>query len=237
LRTAFGLPEDRVVVTGDPRDDVLCQGSAQERRARAHSVLSRLLPLDEFRGCRLLLYAPTWRDGERDPGVPSAAQWIRIARYLQATDSVLLVRPHPLGVGEYAAGTSASDRILLLTARQLSDITPVLPAVDTLITDYSSIAYDFALTGSRIVFLAPDLPHYIQSRGLYQEYSEFSGGSEVSSWDGVVDLLELCEGDPKLAAEMTRHVEKLRDEHHEFRDGRNTERVYLEIRQRLKARA
>ena len=236
LRSAFGLPQDRIVVTGDPRDDVLCQGSAPERSTRARAVLSAVLPLQEFPGCRVALYAPTWRDGERDPGVPSPAQWGRIAQYLQATDSVLLVRPHPLGVGEYAVGTTASDRILLLTARQLSDITPVLPAVETLITDYSSIAYDFALTGSRIVFLAPDLPHYRGSRGLYQEYSKFSGGAEVTSWDGVVDLLERLDADPDAATNVARHVEMLRDTHHEFRDGRNTERVYHEILRRLKAR-
>jgi CDP-glycerol glycerophosphotransferase (TagB/SpsB family) len=196
-----------------------------------------LLPLTKFPGCRVALYAPTWRDGERDPSVPSAAQWRRVAQYLQAANSVLLVRPHPLGVGEYAAGTTASDRILLLTVGQLSDITPALPAVDTLITDYSSIAYDFALTGSRIVFLAPDLPHYSSSRGLYQEYSEFSGGTEVTSWDGVVDLLERLDADPHVASDLARHSAKLRDEHHEFFDGRNTERVYHEILQRLKARA
>lgn len=237
LRSAFGLPGDRVVVTGDPRDDVLCQGTAAERAAVARATLSGLLPLAEFSGARTLLYAPTWRDGDRDPGVPSAAQWQRVAGFLAATDSVLLVRPHPLGVGEYLAGTAAHARILLLTARQLADVTPVLPAIDVLVTDYSSIAYDFALTDGMIVFLAPDLARYSASRGLYQPYPEFSGGTEVDSWDGVLDLLAGSDADPEIAAKLRRHTERLRDQHHTFLDGRNTERVYHEIRNRLKIRA
>ena len=233
LRTAFGLPSSRVIVTGDPRDDVLSRGTAAERRALARQGLSPVLPLHKFPGCRVLLYAPTWRDGERDPGVPTPAQWQRIAAYLELTDSVLAIRPHPLGVGEYLGGTTAYPRILLLTPKQLGDVTPVLPAIDVLITDYSSIAYDFALTGGSIVFFAPDLEEYRRSRGLYQAYPEFSGGTETDSWDGVLEVLRHRDDDEEFAARLRTHSVLLRAAHHEFLDGRNTERVYNEIRHRL----
>ncbi|MEO7006323.1 MAG: CDP-glycerol glycerophosphotransferase family protein, partial [Terrimesophilobacter sp.] len=233
LRTAFGLPSSRVIVTGDPRDDVLSRGTAAERRALARQRLSPVLPLHKFPGCRVLLYAPTWRDGERDPGVPTPAQWQRIAAYLELTDSVLAIRPHPLGVGEYLGGTTAYPRILLLTPKQLGDVTPVLPAIDVLITDYSSIAYDFALTGGSIVFFAPDLEEYRRSRGLYQAYPEFSGGTETDSWDGVLEVLRHRDDDEEFAARLRTHSSLLRAAHHEFLDGRNTERVYKEIRHRL----
>jgi CDP-glycerol glycerophosphotransferase (TagB/SpsB family) len=233
LRTAFGLPAGRVAVTGDPRDDVLCQGTAAQRRETARETLSTALPLHEFPGCRVLLYAPTWRDGERDPGVPTPLQWQRIAAYLELTDSVLLIRPHPLGVGEYVGGTTAFPRIMMLAPDQLSDVTPVLPAIDVLITDYSSIAYDFALTDGIIAFLAPDLDRYSHSRGLYQPYTEFSGGTETDSWDGVLELLRRSDDDADFAAGLRTHSARLRAAHHEFLDGRNTERVYKQIRRRL----
>jgi CDP-glycerol glycerophosphotransferase (TagB/SpsB family) len=236
LRTAFGLPADRVVITGDPRDDVLCRGTAAERLAAARETLSTVLPLHEFPGCRVLLYAPTWRDGERDPGVPTPSQWQRIAAYLDLTDSVLLIRPHPLGVGEYVGGTTAFPRIMMLAPDQVGDVTPVLPAIDVLITDYSSIAYDFALTGGSIVFLAPDLDGYQRSRGLYQPYTEFSGGTETDSWDGVLEVLRHSDDDAEFAARLRAHSARLRAAHHEFLDGRNTERVYKEIRRRLPLR-
>jgi CDP-glycerol glycerophosphotransferase len=233
LRTAFDLPDARVVVTGDPRDDVLLLGSDAERTASARALLFEGLAMPPT-GQRVLLYAPTWRDGEADPGIPSAAEWERIVRMLDDTDSLLVVRPHPHGVGDYADGFAASPRIVLLSATACADVTPVLPAVDVLVTDYSSIAFDFALTGRPIVFLAPDVESYSASRGLYAPYESFSGGTEVRDWTHVVERLEAVIADPAARKRAAEHSEALAAAHHAFRDGRNTDRVYSQIVSRLK---
>ena len=233
LRTAFDLPEHRVVVTGDPRDDVLVAGDETGRSATARSLLFAALGVAD-EGRRVLLYAPTWRDGEVDPGVPSAAEWHAIVARLEATDSVLVVRPHPHGVGDYAAGFALSDRVVLLDSARCTDVTPVLPAVDLLITDYSSIAYDFALLGRPIVFLAPDVAAYAASRGLYVDYDTFSGGTQASSWNELLDLLDRAGSDGPARAALAAHAVELADAHHAFRDGGNTRRVYVQITTRLK---
>jgi CDP-glycerol glycerophosphotransferase len=233
LRTAFDLDDRRVVVTGDPRDDVLLAGTEAERSAAARSlVFDRLgtAPTDQ----RILLYAPTWRDGDVDPGIPSADEWRQIAAYLEATHSLLLVRPHPHGVGDYAAGPDASARIALFDSRLCTDVTPVLPAVDLLITDFSSIAFDFALAGRPIVFLAADVERYSASRGLYVPYESFSGGSEVATWPQVLQLVRGIDTDPAARARAVGHSESLAATHHAFRDGGNTGRVYVRITTRLK---
>ena len=233
LRTAFDLPHDRVVVTGDPRDDVLLRGEDAERSAAARALVFERLgiaPSDS----RILLYAPTWRDGEADPGIPTDDEWRRIAALLDASDSILLVRPHPHGVGDYAAGPAVSDRVLLFDSRLCTDVTPALPAVDMLITDYSSIAYDFALTGRPIVFLAPDVDAYAASRGLYVAYPTFSGGFETASWSEALDLIERADTAPATRKRLAEHSESLATAHHAYRDGLNTDRVYREITTRLK---
>jgi CDP-glycerol glycerophosphotransferase len=235
LRTAFALPAGRVVVTGDPRDDVLSRGSAEDRVATARALLSGALGLG-LDGARVLLYAPTWRDGEADPAVPTAAEWARIDGWLRFADAVLVVRPHPHGVGDYAAGIDSSDRIHLLAAHRQSDLTPILAAVDLLITDYSSVAFDYSLTGGPILFIAPDEEAYASSRGLYEPYREFSGGREVRSWTGLVDQLARFDEDPDWASRVRAHSCELRDRHFAFQDGRNTERVYSELLRRLRAR-
>ena len=233
LRSAFALPAGRVVVTGDPRDDVLLRGTAQSRRDAAHELLVAALGIAPT-GQRILLYAPTWRDGAVDPGVPTAEEWQRIATMLETSDSLLLVRPHPHGVGDYAAGFALSHRILLLGAAACVDVTPVLPAVDLLITDYSSIAFDFALTGGPIVFLAPDVAAYSASRGLYADYATFSGGTETSSWTELLGLIARADSDPATLAGLTAHAAQLATDHHAFRDGGNTARVYGQITTRLR---
>nr|WP_221420631.1 CDP-glycerol glycerophosphotransferase family protein [Conyzicola lurida] len=232
LRSAFALPADRVVVTGDPRDDVMVAGTESERTATARALLFGSLGLEPT-GQRVLLYAPTWRDGEIDPGIPTADEWRRIVGVLERTDSLLVVRPHPHGVGDYADGFALSPRIRLLGAQQRTDVTPVLPAVDVLITDYSSIAFDFALTGRPILFLSPDVETYEASRGLYVPYDTFSGGAEVRDWGAVLDLVATVD-EPDARARLERHSDALATAHHAFRDGENTVRVYSQIITRLK---
>ena len=234
LRTAFALPADRVVVTGDPRDDVLSSGDPLERALTARAVLAAALEV-ELGDYRVLLYAPTWRDGEADPGVPTAAEWSRIDAWLHETEAVLIVRPHPNGVGDYAAGIASSGRIYLLSSSRQSDLTPILPAIDLLVTDYSSVAFDYSLTGGPILFIAPDEEMYTGSRGLYEPYREFSGGREVRSWTGIVDQLTLYDTNAQWAASVRAHSAALEARHFAFRDGRNTERVYFELTRRLKA--
>ena len=234
LRTAFGLAAE-VVVTGDPRDDPLSIGTLEQRVQRARAAIFAALSLNDD-GRRAILLAPTWRDGETDPGIPSDGEWAEIASWLEATDSLLVIRPHPLGVGEYRAGTAVSSRIRLLASDLATEITPLLPAFDVLVTDYSSVAYDFSLVGGPMFFLAPDEESYTGSRGLYEPYRDFSGGREVRNWTALLAQLALFDDDTAFAAEVRRHSDTLRDRHFAFHDGRNTARVYSEISDRLDAR-
>ena len=228
IRTAFGLPADRVVVTGDPRDDVL----ATQTRDGARASIAELLGRHELPQ-RVLLYAPTWRDGDIDPVIPSSGDWACITTYLDSTDSMLLVRSHPLGAGDYSAGVALTPRIRLLGPDLQPDMTPLLPAADTLITDYSSIAFDYALTGGGIVFLAPDVLEYSASRGIYELFSDFSGGDEVTSWGAAIALLEKSDHHKATRARMLSHSQWLAARMHSFSDGHNTARVYDQIVARL----
>jgi len=223
-----------VVVTGDPRDDVLSSGDPLERAQAARAALVTALEV-ELDDARVLLYAPTWRDGEADPAVPSDAEWSRIDAWLHETGSVLIVRPHPNGVGDYATGIAGSGRIHLLSSARQSDLTPLLPAVHLLITDYSSVAFDYSLTGGPILFIAPDEEAYTGSRGLYEPYREFSGGREVRNWTGILDQLALYDANAQWAEQVQAHSAELGTRHFAYRDGRNTERVYFELVRRLKA--
>jgi CDP-glycerol glycerophosphotransferase len=229
MRTAFGLPDERVVVTGDPRDDVVVTGSAVAAKARIASLIAE----PRAATARILLYAPTWRDGEPDPAIPAPADWRAIADYLDRVDGLLVIRSHPHGVGDYSPGLAASDRVRLLGSDLANDITPLLPGVDALITDYSSIAFDFALTGRPILYLAPDVAEYSATRGVYEPFRDFSGGTAVTSWSGLLDLLNASDHDPAVAQALLDHSEWLANRVHAFHDGGNTTRVYASILSRL----
>jgi CDP-glycerol glycerophosphotransferase (TagB/SpsB family) len=228
IESAFAVAPERVVVTGDPRDDVLLSGTRESRRTAARALLADAVGTLPPRA-RVILSAPTWRDGATDPGVPSTAEWDEIAAWLERTNAVLLVRTHPLGSGDYARGPARSDRIRMLGTDVLSEITPALPAVDALVTDYSSVAYDYSLVGGPIVFLAPDLEHYAQRRGLYLPYRAFAGGQQLGSWHDVLARLDAVGAAGSGAARAAAaHSRWLRDEDFDLLDGRATERVLAE---------
>ena len=208
IASAFGVPRNRIVVTGDPRDDALLQGTHPKRS-----------------GPRRILYAPTWRDGHPDPAAPDAAGWQAIAAWLEKHDAELFVRTHPLGKGDYAAGPVASPRVHLFGSDVAIDVTPELAGFDALITDYSSIAFDYALVGGPIVFLAPDVESYAKTRGLYEPYRTFSGGRHVTSWEHALSILDDRLGETKPGP----HETWLRNEYFDHRDGRAADRVLAEI--------
>jgi CDP-glycerol glycerophosphotransferase len=226
VSTAFGIPPDRIAVTGDPRDDVLLQGDPAQRRERARERLAGLvgeLP------ATVVLHAPTWRDGEVDPAVPDDATWDEIVGWLDRHDAALVVRSHPLAHGDYSAGARRSSRVRLLPAGLLADVTPVLPAVDAVVTDYSSIAFDYSLVGGPVVFLAPDVVRYTRTRGFYESYRQVTGGRAVLTWrETLAELDSGLAGDPQVRA----RVEWLRTEFFDRPDGRATERVLDEILRR-----
>ncbi|MEV4735694.1 MULTISPECIES: CDP-glycerol glycerophosphotransferase family protein [unclassified Microbacterium] len=230
LESAFGLGDDRVVVTGEPRVDVLSTGDPSERRAAASALLRQTLDgLPD--GALIVLYAPTWRDGAADPAIPSAPEWVRIVRMLEERDAVLLVRSHPLGEGGYVPPLP-TRRVRMLGSALLADVTPVLPAVDVLVTDYSSLAYDVGLLGMPVVYLAPDAEEYARTRGFYGRFEDVAGDDAARDWGDVVAQLSALLDDTALFASRSERSATLSAEMHAFRDGRNTRRVYDTIRAR-----
>ncbi len=232
IRTAFGLPASRVRAIGDPRDDVLLRGTADERREAARALVSDALRAAGDAGLPdagpVVLYAPTWRDGAVDAAIPTPAEWQAIAAWADRAGATLLIRSHPLGQGSYAEGAVRSPRIRLLGRDALTDVTPALPAVDLVVTDYSSIAFDAAIADVPSVFFAPDLPQYLATRGLYQPYREFSGGEPATTWAETLDRVDAALDGPGRQVALA-HARWLRDELVDHLDGGATERVYAAI--------
>lgn len=227
LESAFGLGVQQVLVTGEPRVDVLSAGDPALRRADA--VARRDAALGALpEGARVVLYAPTWRDGAPDPAVPTRPEWARIIGVLERTDSVLLVRSHPLGEGDYGPPVP-TERVRAIGSAVVADITPVLPAVDVLVTDYSSLAYDVGLLSMPVVYLAPDPVEYAASRGFYGTYAEVAGDDPAPDWMTAAAQLEAVLTDDAEFARRAGRSGALSGRMHAHRDGRNTDRVLAAI--------
>jgi len=224
MASAFAVDPAVVPVLGEPRTDVLFAGAQADRVQSARNRLERTV--GELGGATTVLYAPTWRDGDPDPGIPSAAEWRAIDAWLESHDAVLLVRPHPLGAGDYA---HPSPRVRLLTSADEPEVNAILWAVDALVTDYSSVLVDFAATDRPVVYFAPDVEAYSRSRGLYEDYDDLSGGHVERTWAQVLSRLDgvLGDGPDRLGAQAASRA--LAARFHEHTDGRSAARVVRHV--------
>jgi len=202
--SGFGAKPENVVVLGDVRDDVLLVPNAKER---ASELVRDLLPAP-LRTSKVILFAPTWRDGAADPTVPTDEEWAQIRDWLNENDAVLLLRNHPLGRGDFSAGPAHSDRIVPVGLEVVTDLNPLLPAVDAVITDYSSLVFDYALVGGPVVYFTPDLTEYTTRRGFYLPVAEFTGGRTRTTWAGTLGALwaALAEGPDGPAHRQAAHL-------------------------------
>ena len=246
LRSAFRVAPGKVRVLGDPRDDALARqalnpSEAADARARVVELLAGAAAgaragissgANTSSGATiaaedsLVLYAPTWRDGEADPAIPTAAEAEQIRGVLARLGAHLVIRSHPLGHGAYDA--LLGDRVHVLGAETLRDITPALGAFDAVITDYSSLAIDFALLGRPILWFAPDLASYGRTRGLYEPLEVTSAGRVALDWAGVCERL-MSLAVPSEHRTLAREANALAARFHAHTDGNSADRVLTEI--------
>ncbi len=179
---------------------------------------------------RLIMYAPTWRDGDPDPGVPTPAEWQAIDEVCRRLDALLIIRPHPLGVGAYR---SYGERVRLLAD---GEAMPLLWGLDALITDYSSMVVDFVATGAPLLLFAPDRQQYEAKRGLYLDLDELADGHLCESWYDVLVRLEALFTDESAMTVAQAHSEALRTRFHYFTDGHSADRVAAATQQLVRER-
>jgi CDP-glycerol glycerophosphotransferase (TagB/SpsB family) len=221
--TAFALSDQQVLAIGEPRGDQLFTGEPAQLRAASRALWEKTIP--DLGTRRLILQAPTWRDGEVDPTIPTAADWAELEEFCERTDSVLVIRPHPKSVGDYHY---SSARVRIIDGSRQPEIMPLLWGVDVLITDYSSILFDYAVTANPIIYLAPDLAHYEATRGLYIDYADICADGLLTTWSEVISRMDAWSDPAKLAAEHA-HTTKIFDRFITHRDGRNSERTATRV--------
>ncbi|WP_282432292.1 CDP-glycerol glycerophosphotransferase family protein [Microbacterium hominis] len=146
---------------------------------------------------------------------------------------MLLIRSHPHGAGAYAR--HAGERIRLLGADLVAEVTPLLPAIDVLITDYSSIVFDAALVPVPAVFLTPDLAAYARTRGFYGTFRDVSGEAPATTWDEAIAQTRAVLTDPAEHARRVAAARALSARVHDVGGGVGSARVFRAIQAALAA--
>lgn len=159
-----GLFTGSVGRLGSPRIDRMLRVGATER-ARILASLG----LDDD-GRQIVFYAPTWR-GTTGEKHFNRNQLITDLSALGSLDAHVIFRAHHLA--ERVLGEVAIEGVTVVPAGL--DTYDVLGVTDVLVTDYSSIFFDFLGAGKPILFYAYDLEEYLAERGLYFDLEDMPG--------------------------------------------------------------
>jgi CDP-glycerol glycerophosphotransferase len=180
MRGAFRYTGE-ILESGYPRNDVMQSGDA----GCVAADVRRRLGLAE--GKRVVLYAPTWRDDQYYASGRYRFDFrldLERARQELGDDHVFLIRGHHHMAEDVPTGTRP-DFAINVTA--YPDISELLLVTDILVTDYSSVMFDFAPTGRPMLFFTYDLEQYRDDlRGFYFNFEAEAPGPLLASSDDVI---------------------------------------------------
>ncbi|WP_411069977.1 CDP-glycerol glycerophosphotransferase family protein [Streptomyces sp. cmx-4-25] len=187
LGRAFRLRDEVLLPVGYPRNDELVRAREREEETgvRERGPLAAELGLDPDRP--VLLYAPTFR---AQPGgkVRPFRFPFDVEEFAErfGDTHTLLIRTHYLN----SVTLPPSVRGRILDVSGLHDVTPLLALADGLITDYSSVMFDYGLLDRPMVFFAYDHDEYArENRGTYFDLKEHAPGPVVADQDGLFEVI------------------------------------------------
>jgi CDP-glycerol glycerophosphotransferase (TagB/SpsB family)/glycosyltransferase involved in cell wall biosynthesis len=211
---AFGIATEHVQALGVPRTDVFFDSSYVEK---AKSAVYDVLP--ELAGKRVILYAPTFRDAPypRKHFVPEI-DFEELSRRLPE-DTVFVLRPHPV-MTDSILPEIPFDNIFEVRDVSTQDIMFVS---DLLITDYSSVIFEYSLLDKPMLFYCYDYDNY--DRDFYLDYDNDLPGKIITNQDELFEVL----GDDKTY-EPTHELTAFREKYMSACDGHSCERIANYIR-------
>jgi CDP-ribitol ribitolphosphotransferase len=208
---AFGMTQERIYPLGVPRTDQLLN---TVRQARVREKLYDRYP--EWRKKRIILLAPTFRgNGQTTAHYDQELDFEKFRREL-GPDTVLLLRMHPFVLNPPIVPDAYSDQIINMT--DYPDINDLMQIADILITDYSSVIFEFALLQKPMIFLVNDLQSYKAERDFYFPYESFVPGPIVSTFEDVIAWIKRGQFD-------TQKIETFANQFFTYQDGEATKRI------------
>lgn len=213
--TAFKINKDKIIETGYPRNDFLSTISINE----IDNLKEKFnLPKDK----KVILYAPTWRDNSyNNKGyIFNLEVNFNLWREYLGDDYVVIFKPHYLIVNEFK---KEDLRGFLFNASENEDINELYAISDMLITDYSSVFFDYSILKKPILFYMYDMEEYKENlRGFYLNIYEDLPGPIITD---EYELLSIIKGIYKENNLFNEIIDKFNDRFNYLEDGNSTKRV------------
>lgn len=201
LISAFENKINNIIVKGYPRNDMLFGVNNKEK---------------------IITFLPTHR-GEGEGGIQNIFQSFdsnEFDGFLEKRSYKLLIKPHFYDLNNITIDTTEHINII----KEDVDLYQLLSKTDILITDYSSVYFDFLLLDRPVIFTPFDFKEYIsKDRDIYYDYDKVTPGPRCGDWNEVMNEIEkLINGKDNYSKER----KKINNYFNKYKDGNSSKRIY-----------
>ncbi|MGL6302014.1 CDP-glycerol glycerophosphotransferase family protein [Aeromonas caviae] len=140
---------------------------------------------------KVFLYTPTWRDSGSDFILSSGLNFNELNEVLFDNNAKLIIKLHPATIINY----DVSSLTNISLANNSEDPSTMLAEADCLITDYSSIYFDYLVLNRPIIFFPFDKNEYLKGREFYFDYDIYTPGVKAYNARELIScIISVCHG-------------------------------------------
>lgn len=218
---SFSMPNDRVFITGMPRTDFFFGGEEMLKKEKDRFYKD----YPELVGKKIILYAPTFRDKEALH--PRLLMDVNGLANGLPEGYVLAVRLHPYVATAFLKENKDGFGANVVDMSSYGRLNTLLVASDMLISDYSSIVFEYAVLKKPMIFYVPDLEEFSDSgRGFYHDYEKYVPGAVIKVEDELLDNIRRMSNIGEEEYDEMYHLHEFIDDTYAYKDNESAKRVY-----------
>ncbi len=234
-----GVEESKFVVTGYPRNDCIFDSEDYTKRIYKNHSYNKVI-----------LWMPTFRKADNSDRVDSTFTFPleipclytvddckKLDQVLRDNNILLVLKPHPAQKLDSIKNLGLTNFVLLYNEeldKNNVQLYQFIGSTDALITDYSSIYYDYLLTGNPIGLTVDDFDTYSKDTGfVYENVFDYIIGQHILNVDDFITFIKNIAEEKDVLKEQR---EQITHKFHKYTDGNSTERVYNVIIDELQKR-
>lgn len=181
---AFGVKLDRTHATGIPRTDIFFDEKyISEKKDEFIKKYPQIVDK------KVILFAPTFRgNGARSAYYPIEQIDFKTIYSELKNNYVFLIKMHPFVYFDNSLTKGMEDFYIDISSER--EVNDILFSTDILVTDYSSIIFEYSLLNKPVVFHCFDLEQYIEKRGFYYDYEEYIYGRKTKNTSELIKAIK-----------------------------------------------
>ena len=202
---AYGIDRDRITATGVPRTDIFFD---EEWKLSVRNSMAENFPQIENK--KVILFAPTYRGTHiGDAGYNMDMLPFDKLREALGDEYIFITKWHPAMYNNLkSTGQLDTDDDFVIDLSHIRDVNSIMPAADILVTDYSSIIFEWSLLDRPIVYYVYDIEEYSSGRGLYYPFEEYIYGNIAHNPEELTEAIRSMRIDEKA---RSRFIAKFMD--------------------------